>query len=163
VLSKLPMVFSRILVLCFLLNTMGCSASYLRGTVKDNPLEVVAREARTDWSVDWIDQHTLRLTKSHILSSILMLGYCASHATLFYDASASELKMQYYLQGNYLMTLWIPARTDAEGGPEPSKLKLALNHEIDDILRWSGASVTERKVVKKSGPFPPTAPLSSSN
>ncbi|HKU52821.1 MAG TPA: hypothetical protein VJQ25_10170, partial [Nitrospira sp.] len=98
-----------------------------------------------------------------VLASILMLGYCASHATLFYDASASELKMQYYLQGNYRMTLWMPARTDAELGPEPSKLKLALNHEIDDILRWSGASVIERKVVKKSASFPPTAPFSSSN
>jgi hypothetical protein len=159
VLSKLTMVFSRILVLFFLLNTMGCSASYLRATVKDNPLDVVASEAETDWSVDWIDQHTLRLTKSHVLASILMFGYCASHATLFYDASASELKMQYYLQGNYLMTLWMPARTDAELGPEPSELKLALNHEIDDILRWSGASVTERRVVKKSEPFPLTAPL----
>src|SRR5262245_2578428 len=158
------MVFSRILVLFFLLNTMGCTASYIRATVKDNPLDVVAREAQTDWSVDWIDHYTLRLTKSHVPASILLLGYCASHATLFYDASASELKMQYYLQGNYLMTLWMPARTDAELGPEPSALKLALNHEIDDILRWSGASVTERRVVKKSEPFPPTtAPLSSSN
>jgi hypothetical protein len=70
--------------------------------------------------------------------------------------------MQYYLQGNYLMTLWMPARTDAEVGPEPSALKLALNHEIDDILRWSRASVAERRVVKKSEPFPPTPPSSSS-
>ena len=162
-LSKLTMVFSRLLVLFFLLNTVGCSASYLRATVKDNPLDVVAREAQKDWSVDWIDPYTLRLTKSHVPASILMLGYCASHATLFYDASASELKMQYYLQGNYLMTLWMPARTDAELGPVPSRLKLDLNHEIDDILRWSGASVTERRVVKKSEPFPPTAPSSSSN
>ena len=162
-LAKLTMVFSRILVLFFLLSTMGCSASYIRATVKDNPLDVVAKEAQTDWSVDRIDQYTLRLTRSDVLASILMFGYCASHATLFYDASASELKMQYYLQGNYLMTLWMPARTDAELGPEPSKLKLALNHEIDDILRWSGASVTERRVVKKSEPFPPAAPFSSSN
>ena len=162
-LAKLTVVFSRILVLYFLLNTMGCSASYIRATVKDNPLDVVASEAQTDWSVDWIDHYTLRLTQSHVLASILMLGYCASHATLFYDASASELKMQYYLQGNYLMTLWMPVRSDAELRPGPSGLKSALNHEIDDILRWSGASVTERRVVKKSEPFPPTAPFSSSN
>ena len=163
-LAKLTMVFSRILVLFFLLNTMGCStASYIRATVKDNPLDVVASEAQTDWSVDWIDHYTLRLTQSHVLSSILLFGYCASHATLFYDASASELKMQYYLQGNYLMTLWMPYTSDAELRPVPSRLKLDLNHEIDDILRWSGASVTERRVVKKSEPFPPTAPVSSSN
>jgi len=163
VLAKLTMVFSRILVLFFLLVTMGCSASYIRATVKDNPLDVVASKAQTDWSVDWVDHYTLRLTKSHVPASILMFGYCASHATLFYDASASELKMEYYLQGNYLMTLWMPARSDAELGPEPSALKLALNHEIDDILRWSGASVTERRIVKKSEPFPPTPPSSSSN
>ena len=161
--AELTMVFSRILVLFFLLNTLACSASYIRATAKDNPLDVVAREAQTDWSVDRVDPYTLRLSKSHVLASIFMLGYCASHANLFYDASASELKMQYYLQGNYLMTLWLPARTDAELGPEPSKLKAALNHEIDDILRWSGASVTERRLVKKSEPFPPTAPFSSSN
>jgi hypothetical protein len=163
VLAKLTMVFSRILVLFFLLVTMGCSASYIRATVKDNPLNVVASKAQTDWSVDWVDHYTLRLTKSHVPASILMFGYCASHATLFYDASASELKMEYYLQGNYLMTLWMPARSDAELGPEPSALKLALNHEIDDILRWSGASVTERRIVKKSEPFPPTPTSSSSN
>ncbi|HKC92658.1 MAG TPA: hypothetical protein VKB81_01430, partial [Nitrospira sp.] len=74
-LAKLTMVFSRILVLFFLLNTMGCSASYTRATVKDNPLDVVASEAQTDWSVDWIDHYTLRLTQSHVLASILMLGY----------------------------------------------------------------------------------------
>ena len=156
--AELTMVFSRILVLFFLLNTLACSASYIRATAKDNPLDVVAREAQTDWSVDRIDPYTLRLTKSHVLASILMLGYCSSHANLFYDASTSELKMQYYLQGNYLMTVWMPARTDAELGPVPSQLKLALNHEIDDILRWSGASVTERKAVKKSEPFPPRHP-----
>ena len=162
-LAKLTIVFSRILVLSFVLNTMGCSASYIRATVKDNPLDVVASEAQTDWSVDRLDRNTLRLTQSHVLASILMLGYCASHATLFYDATTSELKMQYYLQGNYLMTLWMPARTDAELRPGPSGLKSALNHEIDDILRWSEASVTERRLGKKSEPFPPAAPLSSSN
>ena len=137
-----------ILILFFLLNTMGCSASSIRATVKDNPLNVVANKAQSDWSVDWIDPYTLRLTQSHVLASILMLGYCASHATLFYDTSASELKMQYYLQGNYLMSLWMPVRTDAELRPGPSGLKSALNQEIDDILRWSGATVTERSVVK---------------
>src|SRR5262245_56701970 len=79
VLSKLTMVFSPLLVLLFLLNTMGCSASYLRATVKDNPLDVVAREAQKDWSVDRIDSSTLRLTKSHVPASMLLLGYCASH------------------------------------------------------------------------------------
>ena len=162
-LAKLSMGFSRILVLFFLLNTIGCSASYIRAIVNDNPLDLVASAAQTDWSVDRIDDYTLRLSRSHVLASMLMLGYCASHATLFYDASASELKIQYYLQGNYLMTPWMPARTDAELGPEPNKLKAALNHEIDDILRWSGASVTERRLVKKSEPFPPTAPFSSSH
>lgn len=155
----------RIMLIVLLLGTFGCSsATYIRAKVVDNPLERVAQQAQEDWSVTRVDANTLQLSDAWPIHSIGALGYSASHANLFYDASASALNIQYFFQSNQLSMLFVPFYLDAEPGFAGGALKPIMNGQIDDILRWSGASVISRRAGEKSEPFPSNGnALQSSN
>lgn len=153
---------TRFVLVVLLLGTFGCSsATYIRATVKDNPLDRVAQQAQADWSVDRIDANTLELSDVWPFHSIGALGYSASHANLSYDAPGSLLNIQYYFQSNQLLMLFIPFSLDAEPGFAGGALKPTMNGQINDILRWSGASVISRRAGDKSDPFPPKGAASS--
>lgn len=143
-----------LLILVQFVGAFGCSATYLQTKVSDNPLDRIAEQASKDWSVERIDANTLELTNTWPLHSLGSLGYSASHANLFFDAMKYELNIQYYLQTNQLLTLWIPTYIDAESGAWGAALKPTMNKQISEILRWSGASVLSRRAVDKSEPFP---------
>jgi len=133
---------------------LGCSASYIRASIPDNPLQKVAQQAQEDWSVEQVSEHTLQLRDSWPIWSVLALGHGASHANLFYDPSGFELSVQYYFEAFPLMTLWIPISIDAEPGFLGLLLKPLMNRQIDDILRWSGATITSRRSGPRSEAFP---------
>jgi hypothetical protein len=150
-------------VMSLLLVMSGCStATYITATVTDNPLERVADQAKEDWSVERVDANNLHIRDAWPIHSIGALGYSASHANLSYDSSAESLNIQYYFQSNQLLMLFIPFYLDAEPGFTGGALKPIMNGQINDILRWSGASVTQRRSGDKSEPFPPmvTVPVS---
>ena len=150
------MMLCRFILVALLLVTFGCSsATYIRAKVMDSPLDRVAQQAQEDWSVTRVDANTLRISDAWPIHSFLALGYSASHANLFYDASGSVLNIQYYFQTNTLPRLFIPLYIDAEPGFVGGALKPIMNGQIDDILRWSGASVTSRRAGQQSEPFPP--------
>jgi hypothetical protein len=152
---------SRFILIVLLLGTFGCSsATYIRATVTDNPLDRVAQQAQEDWSVERVDSNTLHISDAWPFHSIGALGYSASHANLYYDALDSALNIQYYFQSNQLMMLFIPFFIDAEPGFTGGALKPIMNEQINDILRWSGASVISRRAGEKSEPFPPKIPAS---
>lgn len=155
----------RVMVVVLLLGTFGCSsATYIRAKVADNPLERVAQQAKEDWSVTRVDANTLQLSDAWPIHSIGSLGYSASHANLYYDASVSALDIQYFFQSNQLLKLFIPMYIHAESGGFGMMLKPIMNGQIDDILRWSGASVISRRTGERSEPFPPNGnTLQSSN
>lgn len=153
---------ARLMLVVLLLGTYGCStASYIRGTVTDNPLDRVAQQAQENWSVERVDANTLRLTDAWPIHSILALGYSSSHANLSYDAPASVLNIQYYFQSNQLLMLFIPFTLDAEPGFIGAALKPIMNDQLNDIMRWSGASVVSRRVGDSSDPFPPKTTTAS--
>lgn len=148
---------ARFVLVVLLLGTFGCSsATYIRAKVTDNPLDRVAQQAQEYWSVDRVDANTLQLSDAWPIHSFLALGYSASHANLSYDTSDSVLNIQYYFQSNQLLMLFVPFYIDAEPGFAGGALKPIMNWQIDDILRWSGASVISRRAGEKSEPFPPT-------
>jgi hypothetical protein len=150
------MMLSRFILVALLLVTFGCSsATYIRAKVTDNPLDRVAQQAQEDWSVTRVDANTLRISDAWPIHSFLALGYSTSHANIFYDASGSVLNIQYYFQSNQLPLLFIPFYIDAEPGFVGGALKPIMNGQIDDILRWSGASVISRRAGQQSEPFPP--------
>ena len=154
--------FPRMLLLVSLLGSFGCSsATYLRAKVTDNPLDRVAQQAQEDWSVERVDANTLQLKNAWPIHSVFALGFSASHANLFYDKPDSVLNIQYYFQSNQLLMLFIPFYLDAEEGFAGAALKPIMNGQINDILRWSGASVISRRQGEKSEPFPPKATTSS--
>ncbi|NKE72160.1 hypothetical protein [Candidatus Manganitrophus noduliformans] len=144
-------------LLFFTLAAFGCSgASYIKASVPDNPLQRVAQQAEPEWSVERVDENTLHLRDSWPIHSIFALGYSASYAHLFYDPSVSELNIQYYFKSYQPITLWVvPFSLDAEPGFAGGALKPTMNQQIDDILRWSGATVTSRRGGSTSEPFPP--------
>ncbi|MCS6291435.1 MAG: hypothetical protein H8J66_00050 [Nitrospira sp.] len=153
---------SRLALVVLLLGTFGCSsATYIRATVTDNPLDRVAQQARDNWSVERVDANTLILTDAWPIHSTLSLGYSASHANLSYDAPASVLNIQYYFQSNQLFMLFIPFTLDAEPGLAGGALKPIMSGQLNDIMRWSGASVVSRRAGDKSDPFPPKGAASS--
>lgn len=144
----------RMLLLVLLVGTFGCNtATQIRAKVTDNPLDRVAQQAQEDWSVERVDANTLHLSDVWPIHSVLNLGYSVSHANLFYDASDSVLNIQYYLQSQSLGFLFIPLYYDAEWGSAGGALKGIMNGQIDDILRWSGASVISRNRGLRSDPF----------
>ncbi|GEM_PF-1245589 len=155
-------VFPQLLPLVLLLAAFGCSSvTYIQTKVADNPLDRVAQQAQENWSVERVDTNTLQLSDAWPIHSFFALGYSASHANLCYDPSDSMLNIQYYLQSNQLLMLFIPFYLDAEPGFAGGGLKPIMNGQIDDILRWSGASVISRRQGDKSDPFPPQATPSS--
>jgi len=153
---------ARLILVVLLLGTVGCStATYIRATVTDNPLDRVAQQAQENWSVERVDANTLHLTDAWPIHSILALGYSASHANLSYDAPASVLNIQYYFQSNQLFMLFIPFTLDAEPGFTGGALKPIMNDQLNEIIRWSGASVVSRRASDNSDPFPPKAATAS--
>ena len=150
------------MLVVLLLGMFGCStATHIRATVADNPLDRVAQQAQENWSVERVDANTLHLTDAWPIHSLLSLGYSASHANLSYDAPASALNIQYYFQSNQLFMLFIPFTLDAEPGFTGAALKPIMNGQLDDILRWSGAAVVSRRAGDKSDSFPPKNAASS--
>lgn len=148
-------VLFRLFLLFFTFAAFGCSgASYIKATVPDNPLQRVAQQAEQEWSVERVDENTLHLRDSWPIHSIFALGYSASYANLFYDPSVPELNIQYYFKSYQPTTLWIPFSIDAEPGFVGGVLKPTMNQQIDDILRWSGATVTSRRAGSRSEAFP---------
>jgi hypothetical protein len=145
------------LLLVLLLGTFGCesSATYIQANVADNPLDRVAQQAQEDWTVERVDANTLRLSDVWPIHSFFSLSYSASHANLFYAASDSVLNIQYYLQWTPLLgapffrTSYRHAETDILGGAT----KTTMNAQINDILRWSGASVISRCSSEITEPF----------
>lgn len=149
-------VLVRSILVVLLLVTFGCSsATYIRAKVTNNPLDRVAQQAQEDWSVDRLDANTLQLSDAWPIHSFFTLGYTASHANLSFDRSGSVLYIQYYLQSNQLGLLFIPIYLDAEPGFVGGALKPIMRGQIDDILRWSEASVISRRAGEQSEPFPP--------
>jgi len=145
----------RLFLLFFILAAFGCSAaSYIKATVPDNPLQRVAQQAQQDWSVERVDENTLHLRNSWTTHSVLSLGYSRSYANLFYDPSIPELNLQYFFESNQLFTLWFPTSIDAEPGFAGGALKPTMNQQIDDILRWSGATITSRRSGSRFEAFP---------
>jgi len=143
-------------LLFFTFATFGCSgASYIKASVLDNPLQRVAQQAKQEWSVERVNENTLHLRDSWPIHSLFALGYSASYANLIYDPSISELNIQYYFKSYQPVTLWIPFSIDAEPGFTGGALKPIMNQQIDDILRWSDATVTSRRSGSRSETFPP--------
>ncbi|GJL53644.1 MAG: hypothetical protein NPIRA02_07760 [Nitrospirales bacterium] len=146
----------RFILIVVIFGMWGCSsATYIRATVMDNPLDHVAQEAQENWTVEQVDTNTLHLSDAWPIHSIFALGYSASHANLFYDRVNAELNIQYYFQSNQLLTLFIPFTLDAEPGFTGGALKPIMNEQIADILKWSSSSVILRRAGEKSEPFPP--------
>lgn len=48
----------RLVLLSFMLVTVGCTATYIKATVTDNPLDRVAEQAKEEWAVERVDQNT---------------------------------------------------------------------------------------------------------
>ncbi|HVG01740.1 MAG TPA: hypothetical protein VM842_02575 [Nitrospira sp.] len=135
----------------------GCSSSatYIRATVPDHPLDRVAQQAQKNWSVERVDVNSLELSDAWPTYSFGALGYGASHANLFYDPAGSELHVQYYFKAFPIMTLWIPFSIDAEPGAFGAALKPTMNNQIKDILKWSDGTITSRRAGERSESFPP--------
>jgi hypothetical protein len=150
------MMLARFILVVLVLATFGCSsATYIRAKATENPLDRVAQQAQNNWTVERVDANTLLLTDFWPMYSIFSLGRSVSVANLSYDGQNSVLDIQYYYQSNQLMLLFIPIYLDAGPGFRGGWLKLTMNGQINDILRWSGASVISRRVGEQSEPFPP--------
>ena len=145
----------RLLLLSSALVTVGCAtATNITATVHDNPLQRVAQAAQEDWTVEQVDENTLHLRDVWPIHSFFALGYSASHVNLFYDTAAKELDLQYFFESYQLWLLFIPFSLDAEPGFVGVALKPIMNGQIEDILRWSGATLRSRRAVDRSQPFP---------
>ena len=146
----------RLMSVVLVLVLSGCStATYIRADVAYNPLDRVAQQAQEDWSVERVDANTLTISDAWPIHSIFSLGYTASHANLVYDQSTSALNIRYYLQTNQLFALFIPIHLDAEPGFVGGALKPIMNDQVNDIVKWSGATVRSRHAGPQSEPFPP--------
>lgn len=149
--------------LVFLFGALGCSsATYIQAKVTENPIDRVADQSGEIWSKKRIDSNTLELSQpwpTSGLGRVLFfwdLDRNVTHANLSYDATASVLIIQYYLEGRQLLMLFIPFSVDAEPAVVVGRaVKPAMNAQIQDILRWSGASVLSRRGGEISEPFPP--------
>ena len=145
----------RLAAVVLMLVLSGCStATYIRADVAGNPLDRVAQQAQEEWSVERVDANTLHISDAWPIHSVLSFGYSASHANLVYDPSASTLNIRYYLQSNQLFALFIPIHLDAEPGFVGGALKPIMNDQVNDIVKWSGATVKSRRAGPQSEPFP---------
>ena len=150
----------RLLGICILLmgpfiNGCSSSATYIKATVPDNPLDRVTRQSQEHWSIDRVDANMLKLSDAWPGYSFGALGYGASYANLFFDPATSEMNVQYYFRAFPIMTLWIPFSIDAEPGAFGMALKPTMNDQINEIIKWSGATITSRRAGDRSEPFPP--------
>jgi hypothetical protein len=156
--SSVTCTFLRMLLLALLLGTFGCasSATYIQAKVTDNPLDRVAQQAQEDWTVERVDANTLRMSDVWPIVSFIGLGYSASHANLFYAESDSVLNIQYYLQSYRFLgfPFSYPSYYHAEPDIFAGAFKPTMNGQINDILRWSGASVISRCAGEITEPFP---------
>jgi hypothetical protein len=107
-----------------------------------NPLPRIAEKAAEDYKVTRIDENTLELRDTWVLSSISGLGWYTSHANLQYKPEEKKLYMKYYLRTIALWTLYIPTYHDAEPGFVGGAMKSTMNGQIDDILRWGDINRT---------------------
>lgn len=160
------MMISRVVLVVFLLGTLGCSATYISASTTDNPLNRVEENAQEDWSTERIDANTLHLRNVWPMQSFWSLCYSASHPHLVYDSTDGLLHVQYYLWRNSPLFLFIPSTHDAESPDCTGRGRCwygigHMNEEIKDILKWSGASVISRRAVPVSETFPPPRPISS--
>lgn len=138
-----------------MLVTLGCSgATYIQATVNTNPIERVAQQAKNEWSVEQVDENTLHLRNLWPTHSFFALGYSASYANLFYNSTAKELDLQYYFSSHQPVLLWFPFSIDAEPGFAGGAIKPIMNKQIEDILTWSGATLTSRHAGDRSERFP---------
>lgn len=146
----------------FLLGTVGCSsATYIQAKVTENPLDRVVDQSGEMWSKKRIDSNTLELSQPWPMRSF-HVDRNTTHANFSYNAAASVLNIQYYFEGRQLLMLFIPFTIDAEPAVVVGRaVKPAMNAQIQDILRWSGASVLMRRGGDKSEQFPPAATSSS--
>jgi hypothetical protein len=140
--------------LIFLLGTVGCSsATYIKTKVTENPINRVVDQSGEIWSKKRIDSNTLELSQPWPTSGLERVLFFwdlesnVTHANLSYDAAALVLHIQYYLEARQLLMLFIPFYVDAEPAVVVGRaVKPAMNAQIQDILRWSGASVLSRRV-----------------
>jgi len=132
--------------LIFLLGTVGCSsATYIQAKVTENPIDRVVDQSGEMWSKKRIDSNTLELSQPWPTHSF-HVDRNTAHANLSYNAAVSVLNIQYYFEGRQLLMLFIPFTVDAEPAVVVGRLiKPAMNAHIQDILRWSGASVLSRR------------------
>jgi len=144
----------RLVLLSFTLATVGCTATYIKASVKDNPLDRVAERAKEEWAVERVDQNTLHLRDSWPIISALSFGYSASYVTMVYNEVKSELDLQYYFKTFQLITLYIPYTIDAEPGLFGAAMKPTMNEQIYDLLNWSGATIKRRRSGLIDEPFP---------
>jgi hypothetical protein len=161
---------SRFVLIAFLLTTVGCSATYIQATVKDNPLDRVEQKAQEYWSIDRVDANTLSLRKAWVGYGLSQLGYSASHANLVYDPTDGVLYLQYYVRTYSPIYLFIPFTMDAElGGIDEHEMrrmrkrwnpKPSMNEEINNILVWSGAYM-ESRLADWISRFPARRPIPS--
>lgn len=155
---------TRLALVVLLLGTVGCSsATHIRATAKYNPLDRVEQKAQEDWSIDRVDTNTLDLSKFWPGYSISALGYAASLADLVYDHADSVLYVPYYFKIISPFYLFIPTTHDADHRRSEYKyswsLSRRMNDELDDTLRWSGASVISGRGGKLSETFPQREPI----
>ncbi|MBH0198796.1 MAG: hypothetical protein HP497_05145 [Nitrospira sp.] len=147
----------RMLGLVLVVGTFGCTgtATYIQAKVTDNPLDRVAQQAQEEWSVERVDANTLHLSQFWPIHSVLSLGYSTSHAKLFYVEPDAMLDIQFYFRSNSFLNLFISIYIDADPSPYIGwPLKPTMNGQIDDILKWTGASVIRRYRDFQSEPFP---------
>lgn len=146
----------RFMLIVLLLGMFGCSsATYIRAKTTENPLDRVAQQAQSDWSVERVDATTLQLTDAWPIHSVFSIGRSVSRANLSYDGQNSTLDIQYFFQTNSLGLLFIPSYIDAEPGFVGGALKPIMNEQINHILRWSEASVQSRRSGARDETFPP--------
>lgn len=150
----------RLVGMCILLVglfTVGCSSSatYIKATVPNHPLDRIAQQSQEQWSIERVDANTLHLSDAWTAYSFGALGYGASYANLYFDPMASELNVQYYFRAFPIMTLWIPFSIDAESGAFGAALKPTMNDQINEIIKWSGGTIISRRAGERSEPFPP--------
>jgi hypothetical protein len=162
------MMITRFVLIVLLLGTVGCSATYIRATVTDNPLDRVEQKAQDDWSIERVDAYTLHLSNFWpILSFFFPIAYVTSHAILVYDPAGTVLHIRYYLRMISPLYLFIPITRDADSTCRPDSYKcsdftyLSRQEEVLDILRWSEASVISRRAGKRSETFPPQESIPS--
>jgi hypothetical protein len=79
------------MLVVLMLATFGCSsATYIRANAAENPLDRVAQQAQTDWTVERVDANTLQLTNSWPIHSISSPGRSVSRANLSYDGQGKQ-------------------------------------------------------------------------